>query len=206
MKVLGSGVKEYMMQADKIRAFIAVEIPDHCKEAMQRIQDGFRSTRGRVSWVRPEGMHITLKFLGDIEERRIPEIEGEIREVCAGRPAFPVCLRGTGVFPDLRRPRVLWIGMREGADELKELFADLDLRLARMGFAREDRAFHPHVTLGRIKLIQNLQGFSALVEKNREAEAGSMTADSVCLIQSELHPEGAVYTPRLSVPLMNESK
>lgn len=185
----------------KIRAFIAVEIPDDLKQALAGVQRAFQGTRNRISWVRPAGMHITLKFLGDIEERKIPEIGREMEQVASGRGLIPVEFFGTGVFPDLNRPRVLWAGIRQGADPLGGIFEELDPRLAGIGFSGEPRPFRPHLTLGRIKQLRDRQGLATRVEENRDREIGSMTADSLHLMESRLRPEGALYTSRLTVPL-----
>ncbi len=191
--------KERSDRSKMIRTFIAVEIPEDLKQALQRLQGEFGRSRDRVTWVKPAGMHITLKFLGDIEEQRIPELGEKIRESCAGRSCFPVRLSGTGVFPGMKRPRVLWVGIVEGAEELRAIFQNLDPRLSEIGFSEEKRPFRPHITLGRIKEIRDPKGFKTQMEMHREVVIGSMTAHAVHLVESRLRPEGAVYRSRLAV-------
>jgi 2'-5' RNA ligase len=190
----------------KIRAFIAVELPDALKAALGEVQEAFRTARGRMKWVRPAGMHLTLKFLGDVEEGLVPEIGRRIEMACDGRKAFPVHFYGTGVFPDLRRPRVLWIGVKEGAEALIETATALDPLLREIGFPEETRPFRPHLTLARIKEIGDRQGFKALVAQHREIDAGTMTANGVHLVESRLRPDGAVYKTRLTVDLLEQNQ
>ncbi len=184
-----------------IRAFIALDIPVALKEALGTVQESFRDSRDRITWTRAEGMHITLKFLGETREAQIPDIEARMREACGRSEPFSIRLSGAGVFPDLRRPRVLWVGIGEGAEALTALFRDLDPRLARLGFLREKRPYHGHVTLGRIKTIGDRRRFAGRVAEHRTLDVGRMPADAVHLIESCLHPAGAQYTTRLTVPL-----
>ena len=189
-------------QSPKFRAFIAVVLPDPLKEALREMQGRFSKIGGKVGWVRPAGMHVTLKFLGDVEEAMVPEIGGCMDRAFGGRKAFAVGIRGAGVFPDLRRPRVLWAGVHEGADELKEMAASLDPLLEEIGFPREKRPFRPHMTLGRIKVPADRERLAALIDEHRETEVGTMTVDGVHLVESRLRPDGAVYKTRFSVDLL----
>lgn len=188
-------------QAKLIRAFISVEIPDEIKGALQGIQQAFRESGDRVTWVRPQGMHITLKFLGDIEEESIPGIGAWMQKAVDGIEPFVIHLVGTGVFPGMKKPRVLWAGIREGAEDLKKIQEDLDSRLSEIGFPREARPFRPHMTMGRIKEIHDPKRLKARIERYREAEIGSMRAASIHLFQSQLRPDGAFYTEKYAAPL-----
>ena len=191
--------KDYSRGTKTFRSFIAIEIPGDLKESLIRIQERFRKTGERVSWVKPGGMHITLKFLGDIEEESISQIGEEIGHVCSNRDPIKVKLCGAGVFPNMKQPRILWIGIREGAKEIQQVFEALDPRLSEIGFPRDKRPFRPHVTLGRIKHLRDRQGFAVIVKENQDSEVGTMTAKSIQLMESRLRPEGALYRPRLTV-------
>ncbi len=195
------GRKEHADHSNKIRVFIAVEVPEDLKIALQKIQEIFKNAGDRIRWVKPAGMHITLQFLGDIEVQSIPDIGGEIEQACMVRSPFDIRLAGTGSFPDVKRPRILWAGIREGAEEIKEIYKDLEPRLSGIGFAQERRPFRPHITLGRIKYIKDPERFKSLIKQNSEVQIGSMTADAVHLIESRLRPDGAVYSSRLVVSL-----
>ncbi len=188
-------------RAKMIRAFISVEIPDEIKGALQDIQQAFRESRDRITWVRPQGMHITLKFLGDIEEGSIPEIGARMQKAGDNIEPFVIHLLGAGVFPGMKKPRVLWAGIREGAEDLKKIQEDLDSRLEDLGFPISIRPFSPHITIGRIKDIRDPRWFAAQMEKHGDTEIGSMRAESIHLFESRLRPDGAVYTERFFAPL-----
>ncbi len=189
-------------QVSKFRAFIAVALPDSLKESLREVQERFKKVGGKVGWVRPAGMHVTLKFLGDVEEGMIPEIGGCMGRALGGRKAFTIGFSGAGVFPDLRRPRVLWVAAQEGAEELGEMAAALDPLLSEIGFDREKRPFRPHMTLGRIKVLGDRERLAALIAEHRETDVGRMTANAVRLVESRLRPDGAIYTTRFSVDLL----
>ncbi len=184
-----------------IRAFIALDVPAGLKAALGSVQGAFRNSRDRVSWTRAAGMHITLKFLGETDEALIPAVGQCMRRACGAAEPFALQLTGIGVFPDVRRPRVLWVGVGEGAAALSALGLALDAQLAELGFSQEKRPYHGHVTLGRIKSLGDRQRFAARVTEHRALELGHMPADALHLIESRLHPAGAQYTTRLTVPI-----
>jgi len=188
-------------EVKRLRAFIAVELSDPIKASLGRIQDSFRRLGDRVGWVKPAGMHLTLKFLGEIEEKMVSPVGKEMAGACADRRPFPLHLAGTGLFPGSRNPRVLWVGIREGAEEVRSLFRRLDPLLEEIGFPREERDFHPHITLGRIKSFRDRRRFMAHAAEKRKVEVGTMTVESIHLIESCLHPDGAEYRVRLTASL-----
>jgi 2'-5' RNA ligase len=190
----------------RIRAFIALEVTAPLKELLQGWQKAFRRGGDRVGWVQPAGMHLTLKFLGDVEDGMVPKIAEQIQRACLHRAPFSVTLQGAGVFPGVKRPRVLWVGIGEGREQVKEIFQDLDPLLGEIGFPRETRPFHPHVTLGRIKGLEDRAGFAARVVERRETEVGTMRVEAVHLIESRLRPQGAEYQTLRLVPLMAEGE
>ena len=176
------------------RLFVAVEIPPGIKEELTRLQHGFRDLRGRITWVRPQGMHVTLKFLGATPARRIPALVRALEEAAGSCPAFDVRLAGAGVFPGPSRPRVLWVGVDLGAEALVALASAVERCLERIGVAPEGRPFRPHVTLGRIK---ELADPAELVRRAASLEgrtAGEMHVGEIHLMESRLDPGGAVYT------------
>ncbi len=138
-------------------------------------------------------MHLTLKFLGEIEEAMIPAIGEGISRACAKQGTFLLHLTGIGLFPGWKRPRVLWAGVEKGEEELRELFRRLDPLLEKIGFPQEKREFHPHITLGRIKSFRDQRRFMAHAAEYRGVDVGTMTVDSLHLIESRLRPDGAEY-------------
>ena len=173
-----------------------------------------------MGWVKPENLHLTLRFLGEVEEARLPELSKAIASSLQGTSPFPLALGGLGAFPDLRFPRVIWIGVKRGAEELSALQARLEEGLQRIGFSPEDRPFSPHLTLGRVRSPKRRDrrlrrhpgvvpsgagcGMEALVEGLRTIEVpilGEMILESVDLMRSQLHPTGAIYTIIQRFPL-----
>lgn len=175
-----------------MRAFIAIDLAPEIKAVLRELVRALRATRADVRWVEPEGMHLTLKFLGEIDDARA----GRVGEVLAGtgrrHPAFPLRLEGTGAFPGDRAPRVFWAGVVAGP-ELGALHADLEGSLAAEGFEPEAREFRPHLTLGRVKGPGRLREAAAELEKRRAETFGAMTARRIGLVESRLGPGGPVY-------------
>jgi len=178
-----------------IRSFIAVAMDEGIIARLAALQQELRRAEAPVSWVRPEGMHLTLKFLGNVPEGQIPRIGDALQGVTAARAPFRICVEGAGAFPNLRRPRVVWADVREGREALIELAAAVDAALAGLGFPPEDRPFSPHLTLGRVKAPNHLEHLAALIQSHVDDRFGEMTAREVILFRSELSPNGAKYTP-----------
>lgn len=184
-----------------MRTFIAANLTDTLKAALSQVQEALKARGADVGWVKPENLHITLKFLGEVEEARLPVLSEAIASSLRGTSPFPLALGGLGAFPDLRFPRVIWIGVKRGAKELSALQARLEEGLQRIGFSPEDRPFSPHLTLGRVR---SPRGRGALVEGLKALEVpilGEMILESVDLMRSQLHPTGAIYTIIQSFPL-----
>lgn len=172
-----------------MRLFIAVEL-EH--EIRQRIEDFMNEWRPKISnagWVRAEGLHITLKFLGNVADERRDDIENALKHVRALRFQFSV--RSVGVFPNPKSPRVLWVGIRSGG-ELAQLAEKVDEQMALVGFDREKRSFSPHVTLARFKDRPKKTEIEAAVSVP-ESTFGTMTAKEFHLYESKLSPQGSVY-------------
>jgi 2'-5' RNA ligase len=179
----------------QIRAFLAIDPPEEVLAEIGAIQSRLRKLiTGDFRWVRPEGIHLTLKFFGDIFPSGVAEIAGAVEPLASGEKPFSLSLAGAGVFPDLRRPRVLWLGMNGDVDRLIRFQTNLEQALQRIGFPREERPFRPHLTLARIKDSRALKGLDHALEKGEEYTAGQFVASGLSLIQSELTPRGAVYT------------
>ena len=177
-----------------MRTFIAIEIPSEVKSALAALQDELRRAGADVSWTRPENIHLTLRFLGEVDERRI----GEVEKVCVSSAAefqpFTLSLNETGVFPNARQPRVLWAGLAGEIEKAVEMQRRLDEGLAMIGFEREEKGFRPHLTLGRLKSNKKAREMLALVGAH-QVPALSFAVTEIVLMKSELHPAGARYTP-----------
>ena len=180
-----------------VRAFIALELPQRILDKIARLQERLKQDvpSGLVRWVRPEGIHLTLCFLGDVPEAQINDIAGAMRQACTSYACLGISIGGLGCFPDVRRPRVLWIGVNEQTGELVRLQQDVERSLVPLGFPPETRGFHPHLTLGRIE-ARNRERVQVLGEYIARAKVniGHVQMASVSLMRSQLLPGGAVYT------------
>jgi len=182
------------------RVFVALNLPVHVVDRATQTQRELRSAAEqhqlRVAWVPPPNMHITLKFLGDVERHSLPLLGEKLTRALQGRPAIPISLSGLGAFPEATKPRVLWMGLGTGAEALAELAAHVDESLSELGFERETRAFHGHLTLGRVK-----KGAVDLVSDKAEQHFGDCLAREVTLYESRLQRKGAEYNVIVRIPL-----
>jgi 2'-5' RNA ligase len=178
----------------KIRTFVCFEIPASILERLSSLQDKLKSLGSGISWTRPEGIHLTLKFLGDVEEAQIDAIASAVEKAVAEVKPFTVTVKGTGAFPDFRRPRVLWAGIEEAGGSLLKLQSRIDEELLRLGFPKEKRGFSAHLTMGRVKSTQAIEKITARL-REESMDAGEFIAEEIIVMQSNLLPTGAVYTP-----------
>lgn len=178
----------------QIRSFIAIELSPSIKAKIEEIQNNLKSLTSDVRWVRPEGIHLTLKFLGTIEEESIPEISDIIRKCSTGTTAFTLKVQSLGAFPNEKNPKVIWAGVEDDSGTLAKLQQALENRLSSIGFKVEKRAFSPHLTLGRLKSPKEKGVLTQGLEDYKHLEFGTFEAKEVCLFKSELKPGGAIYT------------
>ncbi|HMA52934.1 MAG TPA: RNA 2',3'-cyclic phosphodiesterase [Acidobacteriota bacterium] len=175
-----------------MRAFIAIDLEPTIKESLRSLVERLRATRADVRWVNGGGMHLTLKFLGPVDEGQALRVKDILTEAAGKHHAFPLRLEGTGAFPGEASPRVLWVGFA-AEPELLTLQEDLDASLEAEGFEREKRTFTPHLTLGRVKGPERIAKAMSELAKHREESFGSMTVRKIALFESLLRPEGAEY-------------
>jgi len=185
----------------EIRCFVALNLPPELKGRLAELEARLKEARADVSWVKPENIHLTLKFLGGVEETRIPLIKRTIQEGLHREGPLVLSLAGLGVFPNPRSPRVIWVGVEGDTERMEKLQKRLEQALEEVGFPREARSFSPHMTLGRMRSRQGTAGLMELVERLGEYRAGSIQAESIELMRSQLHPAGAIYTILESFPL-----
>jgi RNA 2',3'-cyclic 3'-phosphodiesterase len=175
-----------------MRLFVALDIPDVVRSAILAIVAKLRPTCRNARWVRIEGLHVTLKFIGETSSEKAAEIKTALAAI-PSRPSIPMNFRGLGFFPNERRPRVLWAGIEAGT-ELAGLAASVEAALAALGIPLEERAFSPHLTLARFDTPRGLDALHAAVERAGLLEFGGTTAKEFHLYQSVLKPGGAEYT------------
>lgn len=191
---------------EMIRTFVAIELNDAVKDTLVKVQEVLkRAPAGRlVRWVAPDGIHLTLKFLGDISPSRVDEITRVLTQACHPFRPFSLTLSHTGFFPDAHRMRVVWVGISGAMDELVGLQAAVENGLNAIGFAPEGRGFQPHLTLGRVRDLARQAEREALAKRVLATvvdEQAQMLVREVHLIRSELRPTGAVYTTLAVAPL-----
>jgi RNA 2',3'-cyclic 3'-phosphodiesterase len=179
----------------RVRAFVAIELPEHIAAVLGRFQEELKALGLSLRWTRPENIHLTLKFLGEMPESDLSGICDAVDETARVHGPITLAAKGIGVFPNIRRPNVLWTGIAGQTEILTVLQRDLDVRLHELlGTGLEKRRFTGHLTLGRVKgrpdpkrLIRAMETFGSL-------ETESFTADGVCLFSSRLMASGPVYT------------
>ena len=171
-----------------MRAFVAIFPPPEIQAAaIARALETMQTPGNRVRWTKPENVHLTLKFLGDIQEEVLGNLCAALEEVCTKHTSFDVELARLGAFPSARRARILWVGVGAGFDRLRVLAADLDAVLVPLGFEREERPYTPHLTLGRVR------GRPASFDPPPDAGGLGFRVRRVELVESTLTSEGAVY-------------
>jgi 2'-5' RNA ligase len=176
-----------------MRLFIAINIPDEVKEGIAGVQKRLKSAPADVHWVRTDRLHLTLKFLGETDEARLDDLAAAVARSCAGLKPFRVSVGGVGAFPAPERPRVVWLGIREGAPELTAIAGRLDEELAPLGYEKERRPFTAHLTLGRVRSRRNLADLTKKMASLADAAAGAFEVTGVDVMRSILHPSGAEY-------------
>ncbi|MCX8118052.1 MAG: RNA 2',3'-cyclic phosphodiesterase [Desulfobacterota bacterium] len=177
-----------------IRSFLAIELPEALRERIEEVQKELRSTPADVRWVRPEQIHLTLKFFGNIEASRIESILQAIEEPLKTTPPASIEVQGMGAFPNLNHPRVVWVGIKEEGKILISLQKRLEERLRKVGFKPEDRDFHPHLTLGRVRSNRGREELIRGMERHRDEIFGAFRMEKAVLFKSDLTPQGPIYT------------
>jgi len=182
-----------------VRTFVAIEIPERLKAKLNHSVEALRSgvVDDLVRWVRAGSMHLTLKFLGEIEQQQVNAVEEILDQVTEGFMEFPLEITGFGSFPNRKRPRVLWVGFNPGGVTLGQLQAELASRLERIGFEGDRRDFHAHMTIGRVRKELSSAELGIISEWAQKAQVGTIgkfEVKSISLIHSILEPGGAVYT------------
>ncbi len=193
------------MDNNLIRSFIAIELPAEVSATLEEIQQALKSPQHNfVKWVPPMTIHITLKFLGNISSEKIASITSAMEQTSQAISPFQLKLGEIGAFPNLKQPRVLWIGVKGETDKLKTMQANLEENLARLGFTRESRGFTPHLTLARLRegiSSAERRSFGDLIAEKSIKVDCQFAATKISLMKSQLLPSGAVYTRLTEVKL-----
>ena len=177
-----------------MRLFLAMEISDAVRKRLGEFISQLDHAARGAKWISPQNIHLTLKFLGHVEEDKAEKISSALKEVAARHTVFDLDLVGTGGFPNASRPRVIWVGGHDQSGTLYRLQADVEATMIALGFPPEDRAFVAHLTLGRIKNPTPNQKLAAALELAASKSFGLTHVEEIHLIESQLRPQGPLYT------------
>ena len=177
-----------------IRAFIAVEIDEPNKQKILNLISQLNKSDAAIKWATEHQMHLTLKFLGNINDSDIQKISASLKSIAGDSNAFSIKFPRIGAFPNMNRPRVIWLGIDKGAEDLTLLNSKIENELEKLGFVKEKREYSAHLTLGRVKSLKNIQNLTKLINEIELNLQDEIKINKIILFQSTLTPKGAVYT------------
>lgn len=178
----------------RLRLFVAVEVDEEVRKNLAEFQALLKEAGSDVRWVDVQNIHITLKFLGYVEEVNLPRVKEIIKKAVTGVGPFGVRFEGVGAFPRLERPRVVFVAMEDPAEGLSKINSQLEEGFVELGIEKEGRDYEPHLTIGRVKSSRNLEPLVKLLRHYTKQAFGQERVSRVVLMQSELSPEGPTYT------------
>ncbi|MCP4649406.1 MAG: RNA 2',3'-cyclic phosphodiesterase [PVC group bacterium] len=180
---------------DSIRTFIAITINGQLRQELHRIQTLYKKNlSGKISWVAQENIHLTLKFLDNISQSQATKIKTILTQISQKNKSFIIRPDTLGAFPNLKNPRVLWVGIKSGQKQLQSLNIQIENQLEQIGFPKNEKSFHPHFTLARIKTIESQENNRPSFAQAEVNTTITSPANKITLFQSKLTPQGAIYT------------
>lgn len=188
-----------------MRTFIAIELPEEIRAVLSNFQDELKQARADVKWVKPENIHLTLKFLGEIEQDLVKQINSILNEISQKNSSFSLCLSNLGAFPKLLYPRVIWISVTNH-QRVSEIANDLEKQMIKIGLPAESRPFSSHITLGRVRSGLNRKALVERLEflnKQRSSPQPEFKVLNLTLFKSTLTPHGPVYESIFTYPLIS---
>ncbi len=188
----------------RVRTFIAIELPEAVVAKLASLQDRLQGSGARVKWVNRDNLHLTLKFLGDVEYERVSEISQVIGGAVADITPFSVSVKGTGTFPrGSGAPRVVWAGLEGDTGQIEKMHSRLNEKLVRFGVPYEKRRFSPHITIGRVKSASGSRNLIADLQDFRTSDFGQVDVSELVFMMSELTGKGPIYTALSHIPFGN---
>jgi len=189
---------------EKVRSFIAVNLNLEIKEYLTSLQVSLYVPETKIKWVKKDNLHLTMKFLGDISVEQMELIKSALKEITSRYSPFIIKLSSNlGTFPTYKMPRVVWVGIKKGANELEKLYNSLEANLFKKGFPKEDKGFSDHITIGRVKFIRDKDNFIQIL-KGIEVTNFTQEVDSIDLMESKLTPSGPIYNITAKFPLLKQ--
>lgn len=176
-----------------MRTFISIELPEEIKENIEAVVSKMRLMLTPIKWVEKKNLHVTVKFLGWVEDPKVEDLTRCVSECVKGYGKIDVAFKGLGVFPDARHPRVVWVDMPKGCDKVKALADKVECAVADRGYRKEERDFTPHLTIGRIKEKLDVEALGKFIAENENTEFGGFTVDHISLMKSTLRRTGPIY-------------
>jgi len=179
-----------------MRTFIAIELPKEIKNSLSCLQEELKKQNADVKWVDPSNIHLTLKFLGEIEDKKTDKLVGIMQEVAKNNPFFAMRICSLGAFPKIEFPRIIWVGIDKGDKETKKLAKDLEERLSGLDIPKEERSFSSHITIARVKSnLNRIKLTEALkkLEDNWDRKSMEFLVAKITLFKSTLTPKGPIY-------------
>ena len=186
---------------EKLRTFIAIDLDPDVRSRFKSAQDLLETTGADIRWVKPERAHLTLKFLGDTASDQVEDIGSALKSIASDTDDFEVVFGGLGVFGPKKRPRVLWVGVQTGLEQLRGLQKAIDRTLKKAGFDPETKEYSPHLTLGRFRSNKNAGALLEFMDTHPQKDCGRLKACAVHLIKSTLTPAGPVYEKLITAGL-----
>lgn len=180
--------------SERVRSFVAILLDEAVRTAVASEVETLKPLARAVAWVPPQNLHLTFKFLGELAPEVLEAVEERLVEAVSGTEPFILTFHGLGAFPGLARPRVIWVGVAQGARECQALQAQVEAALASRGFPKEARPYTPHLTIGRVREPRGLTALQQAITRDGQKEFGGQSVTSIALMRSDLHPSGARYT------------
>lgn len=181
------------MDSNTIRTFIALNLGPEIQDAILNIQAGLKKIDCNVKWVEPQNIHLTLKFLGDVEPKKIDVLKQTLTNLCASVEPIETGLTQLDAFPSMDRPQVLWVGLKDNDRQLMALAKTLEKTLERLGFKRNEKPFSPHITIGRTRPLKNISLLSQAISEFSLSTNLLQTFNNVALYKSTLTPQNPIY-------------
>lgn len=178
---------------ETLRTFIAVELPEDIRKKLEKIKNVFYQEEDRISWVASKNIHLTLHFLGNISSADINSLKENILTAAKSIDKFTIDVKGVGVFPNSKNPRIIWVGVGKGAESVKKVYNKLSAGLKSINIPMEERDYIAHITLARVKYIKNIKIFVEKLDEFKENLFGNVDVYSISLIKSTLTKTGSIY-------------